>query len=183
MQRRSRASTTPHVQECVPGRATPVARERNPPMGVVKRGLWAWRLFHFFNATESRYYGDAQSAHLPQCSATQASGPTRISRKDFALQSPSNPKRATRSGVEEKNGISAEGRAKRVMPNFFCAQRSVEPPEQLFKHSCYRQRCAPHARERIPSEECEDRVLGLDVLTKSGGGDRCPTLTLMDAGR
>ena len=83
-------------------------------MGVVKRGLWAWRLFHFFNATESRYYGDAQSAHLPQCSATQASGPTRISRKDFALQSPSNPKRATRSGVEEKSGISAEGRAKRV---------------------------------------------------------------------
>src|ERR1700680_3668017 len=95
-------------------RATPDARERIPPMGVVKRGLWAWRLFHFFNATESRYYGDAQSAHLPQCSATQASGPTRISRKDFALQSPSNPKRATRSGVEEKNGISAEGRAKRV---------------------------------------------------------------------
>src|SRR6202521_2499678 len=74
-------------------RATPDARERIPPMGVVKRGLWAWRLFHFFNATESRYYGDAQSAHLPQCSATQASGPTRISRKDFALQSPSNPKR------------------------------------------------------------------------------------------
>ena len=43
----------------------------------------------------------------------QASGPTRLSRKVFALQSPSNPKRATRSGVEEKNGISAEGRAKR----------------------------------------------------------------------
>ena len=30
------------------------------------------------------------------------------------MQSPSNPKRATRSGVEEKSGISAEGRAKRV---------------------------------------------------------------------
>jgi hypothetical protein len=30
-------------------------RERIPPMGVVKRGLWAQRLFHFFNATESRY--------------------------------------------------------------------------------------------------------------------------------
>jgi len=29
------------------GRATPDARERIPPMGVVKRGLWAWRLFHF----------------------------------------------------------------------------------------------------------------------------------------
>ena len=25
-----------------------LARERIPPMGVVKRGLWAWRLFHFF---------------------------------------------------------------------------------------------------------------------------------------
>jgi len=51
--------------------------------------------------------------------------------KDFALQSPSNPKRATRSGVEEKNGISAEGRAKRVMPDFFfhsatrCATRAT----------------------------------------------------------
>src|SRR5271166_102026 len=32
-----------------------IARERVPPMGVVKRGLWAQRLFHFFNATESRY--------------------------------------------------------------------------------------------------------------------------------
>jgi len=47
------------------------------------------------------------------------------------LQSPSNPKRATRSGVEEKNGISAEGRAKRVMPDFFfhsatrCATRAT----------------------------------------------------------
>src|SRR6202049_837851 len=85
----------------------------------------------FLKATESRYCGDAQSAHLPQCSATQASGPTRISRKDFALQSPSNPKRATRSGVEEKSGISAEGRAKRVMPDFFfhsatrCATRAT----------------------------------------------------------
>src|SRR5271166_3288497 len=49
----------------------------------------------------------------------------------FALQSPSNPNRATRSGVEEKNGISAEGRAKRVMPDFFfhsatrCATRAT----------------------------------------------------------
>jgi hypothetical protein len=44
-----------HVDSCSYGRATPDARERIPPMGVVKRGLWAWRLFHFFNATESRY--------------------------------------------------------------------------------------------------------------------------------
>ena len=26
-----------------------LARERIPPMGVVKRGLWVQRLFHFFN--------------------------------------------------------------------------------------------------------------------------------------
>src|SRR5271166_4651956 len=41
------------------GRAPPdragARPERVPPMGVVKRGLWAQRLFHFFNATESRY--------------------------------------------------------------------------------------------------------------------------------
>jgi len=36
--------------------------------------------------------GDAQSAHLAQCSATQASGPTRISRRSLpckALVTPS----------------------------------------------------------------------------------------------
>ena len=75
--------------------------------------------------------GDAQSAHLAQCSATQASRTNTHQQKDFALQSPSNPKRATRSGVKEKNGISAEGRAKRVMPDFFfhsatrCATRAT----------------------------------------------------------
>src|SRR5271166_797391 len=42
-------------QEKASRRAAPDARERIPPMGVVKRGLWAQRLFHFFNATESRY--------------------------------------------------------------------------------------------------------------------------------
>jgi hypothetical protein len=75
--------------------------------------------------------GDAQRAHLPQCSATQASRTNTHQQKVFALQSPRNPKRATRSGVEEKNGISAEGRAKRVMPDFFfhsatrCATRAT----------------------------------------------------------
>jgi hypothetical protein len=41
------------------------------------------------------------------------------SAEGLCLASPSNPKRATRSGVDEKNGISAEGRAQRVMPDFF----------------------------------------------------------------
>src|ERR1700736_5069664 len=85
--------------------------------------------------------GDAQRAHLPQCSATQASRTNTHQQKVFALQSPRNPKRATRSGVEEKNGISAEGRAKRVMPDFFfhsatrCATRghfSVSSQRRLF---------------------------------------------------
>jgi len=100
-------------------RAAPDARERIPPMGVVKRGLWAWRLFHFLMRRSRDVCGDAQRAHLPQCSATQASRTNTHQQKVFALQSPRNPKRATRSGVEEKNGISAEGRAKRVMPDFF----------------------------------------------------------------
>src|SRR5271166_1394533 len=75
--------------------------------------------------------GDEQSAHLAQCSARQASGPIRISRRTLPCKAPSNPHRATRSGVEEKNGISAEGRAKRVMPDFFfhsatrCATRAT----------------------------------------------------------
>jgi len=109
----------------------PDARERIPPMGVVKRGLWAWRLFHFLMRRSRDVCGDAQRAHLPQCSATQASRTNTHQQKVFALQSPRNPKRATRSGVEEKNGISAEGRAKRVMPGFFfhsatrCATRAT----------------------------------------------------------
>ena len=104
----------PGYWTCHAGRA-----ERNPPMGVVKRGLWAWRLFHFLMRRSRDVCGDAQRAHLPQCSATQASRTNTHQQKVFALQSPRNPKRATRSGVEEKNGISAEGRAKRVMPDFF----------------------------------------------------------------
>ena len=39
-----------------------LARERIPPMGVVKRGLWVQRLFHFFNATESRYFAVMRKA-------------------------------------------------------------------------------------------------------------------------
>src|ERR1700730_17946889 len=119
----------------------PDARERIPPMGVVKRGLWAWRLFHFLMRRSRDVCGDAQRAHLPQCSATQASRTNTHQQKVFALQSPRNPKRATRSEVKEKNEISAEGRAKRVMPDFFfhsatrCATRghfSVSSQRRLF---------------------------------------------------
>ena len=47
---------------------------------------------------------------------------------------PSNPNRATRSGVEEKNGISAEGRAKRSYAGFFLPLRyALRHPESLFR--------------------------------------------------
>jgi len=93
-------------------------------MGVVKRGLWAQRLFHFLNATESRLFAVMRKVFIClKCSATRASGLTPISRRTLPLQSPSNPNRATRSGVEEKNGISAEGRSEASYAGFFLPLR------------------------------------------------------------
>ena len=44
--------------------------QRFPPMGVVKRGLWAQRLFHFFMRRSRDICRDAQSAHLGSCDAS-----------------------------------------------------------------------------------------------------------------
>jgi hypothetical protein len=39
--------------------------------------------------------------------------------QDFFLQGPQQPSRSTRGEVQEKNGINIEGRAQRVMSDFF----------------------------------------------------------------
>jgi hypothetical protein len=54
-------------------------------MGVVKRGLWVQRLFHFFYATESRYFAVVRKVliWLNALLGKQASGPTRLSRRSL----------------------------------------------------------------------------------------------------
>src|SRR5208282_1501023 len=98
-----------------------IARERVPPMGVVKRGLWAQRLFHFFKCDGVALFAVMRKVFI--CLNALLRGLTRLSRRTLPLQSPSNPNRATRSGVEEKNGISAEGRSEASYAGFFLPLR------------------------------------------------------------
>ena len=118
--------------DVVIGQSTAARAGAHPSYGGCQAWIVGAAIISFFLCDGVAIFsGDAQSAHLAQCSATQASGPTRISRRSLPCKAPSNPNRATRSGVEEKNGISAEGRAKRVMPDFFfhsatrCATRAT----------------------------------------------------------
>ena len=146
-------------QTCNAGRAG-----AHPSYGGCQAWIVGVAIISFFlNAAESRICGDAQSGHLPQCSATQASGPTRISRKVFALQSPSNPKRATRSGVEEKNGISAEGRAKRVMPDFFFHSATRCATRATFQH----QAKGDSFFKEAPHRSCEEAFCQLNIEVSS----------------
>ena len=84
------------------------------------------------------------------------------SAEGLCLAKPCNPNRATRSGVEEKNGISAEGRAKRVMPDFFfhsatrCATR-VTFQYQAKGDSFFKE--APH--------RCEEAFCQLNIEVSS----------------